>query len=249
MDGGVRPSVVRGPGGLILNYEDPDASHTVDVADLLAGKAAIIGADGKLMPPDEQKKLGERCVATKRRLNKNGFYSVRFFFNTVDDYKAYGGRITKTDTGYNADICLNGRKFTLEQYARHETMHLWLRAFQFTKRAGGKKDDQIINRFYQFAKEVWGEKFEGAYKKQLEKYREQYPSRQDRANQREALGELLCIAYGAQDITGRDGSDPGVQERLQKWMKDNHIEAMGSGDMSDPYVQKAVKDGNYEPGF
>ena len=249
MDGGVRPSVVRGPGGLILNYEDPDASHTVDVADLLAGKAAIIGADGKLMPPDEQKKLGERCVATKRRLNKNGFYSVRFFFNTVDDYKAYGGRITKTDTGYNADICLNGRKFTLEQYARHETMHLWLRAFQFTKRAGGKKDDQIINRFYQFAKEVWGEKFEGAYKKQLEKYREQYPSRQDRANQREALGELLCIAYGAQEIPGRDGSDPGVQERLQKWMKDNHVEAMGSGDMSDPYVREAVKKGNYEPEF
>ena len=139
-----------------------------------------------------------------------------------------------------------GGQFEITQYADHETLHLWLTALKAEYR------ETVVR---SAAQAIFGEDFSKAYEFVKDLYTEN--EYLEGLSAREVLArvceDMLCFANGNQ-VFGKyffktlnkhtDGFDfSKYHEAVQNWVKEIDLEAIGTGDFTNPAVQEALNNG------
>lgn len=193
-------------------------------------------AQGEVISPEN---LTEEQRELQRALAKRGFGSVRFV-RSGDSRKVWDPNLQAW-----AVYIRVGGQFSQDQYADHETLHLWLEAFT-------KKQKQAI---YKKVKEaLFGENYDRVYE-QVKKLLNDKGILSKMSAKRASdyvKEELFCFAYAGQNYSENRNPNKLVDFDFSQLKADARtlvramgIEAMGLGDMSNPVVKANVESGNF----
>lgn len=177
--------------------------------------------------PDDQLDEGQKQL--QQRLISNGFELVEFVIgeNSACGYDSERGV-------YTVQIRVDGQ-FGQTQYSDHETLHLWLDALTAEQKnllllkAGPAIFGESFGKAFDFVKILYDRL---GYNDGLDAQKVFLRTIED----------MLCFANGGQNFRGMFDFSA-YQDAVRAFIEENDLEAIGTGDLSNPAVRDAMEKG------
>lgn len=194
------------------------------------GRNASVRGPGRVIPVN---KLSDEQRSTQRRLASNGFGSVSFITGS-DSYTKWNEKLGCYEVGIRAD-----GYFSTDQYADHETGHLWIKALS----VADKKS------FLYMVQQAFGKNFKKAFAQTKEKYIKIGAFEEDVADT-DVVEELYCFARGGQNFSKSKDSImrfdfSQYHDAVMQIEQMANLEAMAMGDLSNEQVRQNYESGNF----
>ena len=191
-------------------------------------------SESQIIPAES---LTDEQRETKRVLAEKGFGNITFFNGNDTGYagRAFFNPDTQT---YDVEVRADGQ-YSVEQYAEHEGVHLWLDAIIGRFNPDGRKAS-----FLNYAtRMVFGSDVDAVFNDYLDQYRRMYASVSEERLPALIREEMLADAYAGMAKFGRDYTE--YTEKVHDLFTEFEIEALAKGDLN----SRLAKAGLINPQF